>query len=145
MPAGRINQLDSEKFAFASGAWIDAARSILRDLVVDRGEPGRRFSVCERFTNAPQDVASSGTAAWHFRIDGKSVTVEPGEIADADVTITAAYEATLPNARLVYTPEILAQRAVNRAQGKAPAIEGDMSKAPPYLVELHNRLAILTA
>lgn len=137
--------MSSNKLAFASGDWIDAARTILEELVRDRGEPGRRFSVCERFTNAPPDFATSGIAAWHFRIDGKSVTVGPGEIADADVTITADYEATLPAARLVYTPAILAQRAASRAQGGAPGVEGDMSKAPPYLVELHNRLAVLTA
>ena len=39
------------------------------------------------------------------------VRVGAGVANDVDVTIRADYEATLPTARLVYTPEILAQRA----------------------------------
>lgn len=135
----------AQKLAFASADWIDEARRILEDLVGARGEDGRRFSVCERFTGAPAEVAVSGVAAWYFKIDGRSVVVGSGELADADVLISADYDATLPAARLVYTPEILAQRATARAATPPPGIKGDMSKAPPYLVELHNRLAVVTA
>jgi hypothetical protein len=127
---------------FVSPTWIEAARSILETLVAEHGEPGWRFSICERFTDAPPDVASGGLAAWWFRIDGRTVQVGAGAIEGAEVTITADYDATLPSARLVYTPEILAHR---RAAGPRPGVDGDMSKAPPYLVELHNRLAVLTA
>lgn len=137
--------MSERKLAFASRAWVDAARAILEDLVSRHGEPGRCFSVCERFTGAPSDVAHSGIAAWHFRIDGQSVIVGEGEVGDADVVITADYNATLPNARLVYTPEVLAQRAAERAHGARPGVVGDMSKAPAYLVDLHNRLAVVTA
>lgn len=133
------------KLAFASPGWVDEARRVLEDLVSTHGEAGRRFSVCERFTSAPADIAPSGTAAWYFRIDGKSVAVAAGEIADADVEITADYQTTLPVARLVYTPEILAAGATQRAAAPPPRIKGDMSKSPPYLVELHNRLALVTA
>ena len=133
------------KLAFASPAWVDEARRVLEDLVSTHGEAGRRFSVCERFTSAPADIAPSGTAAWYFRIDGKSVAVAAGEIADADVEITADYQTTLPVARLVYTPEILAARRAAADQSPPPGRKGDMSKAPPYLVELHNRLALVTA
>lgn len=130
------------EFVFASPAWIDEARRILQDLVGRLGEEGRSFSVCERFTDAPVEVASDGTAAWHFRIDGRRVEVGSGALEDADVQIKADYQATLPAARLVYTPEIVAQR---RAAGPRPGVQGDMAKAPPYLVELHNRLAVVTA
>lgn len=133
------------KLAFGSQAWVDAARAILEDLVSRHGTPGKQFSVCEVFTGAPEDVAASGVAAWNFRIDGNSVVVEAGEFPGADVRIDADYATTLPNARLVYTPEILAARAKARAQGQMTHIKGDMSKAPPYLVELHNRLAVVTA
>jgi hypothetical protein len=133
------------KLAFASAAWVDEARRVLEDLVSANGEAGRRFSVCERFTSAPVDIAPSGTAAWYFRIDGKSVAVAAGEAADVDVQITADYEATLPAARRVYTPEILAARATERAATPPPGIKGDMSKAPSYLVDLHNCLALVTA
>jgi hypothetical protein len=133
------------KLAFASAPWIDAAREILEDLVATHGEPGRAFSCCECFSDAPADVAPAGIAAWHFRIDGRSVEVGAGEIADADMNVRAGYAATLPVARLVYTPEFLAQRAADRAAGKAPPANPAMSRAPRYLVELHNRLAALTA
>jgi hypothetical protein len=133
------------KLAFASPAWIDAARAILEALVAEHGEPGRRFSVCERFTDAPPDVAPSGRACWWFQIDGRTVSVAAGKLDGADVTVTADYAAALPTARLVYTPEIQARRAQARARGSGPGVTGDMGKAPPYLVELHNRLAVLTA
>jgi hypothetical protein len=145
MEEKRMRDDAGEKLAFAGAAWIAAARDILQQLVAEHGEPGRRFSVCERFSAAPAEVSPTGTASWHFRIEGRSVTVAPGEIADADVQISADYEVTLPIARLVYTPEILARRGAEREAGPAPGVEGDMSKAPAYLVELHNRLAIVTA
>ena len=133
------------KIPFASAAWIDKARQVLEELVVSHGEAGRRFSVCERSTAAPLEVSATGVAAWHFKIDGTSVVVGPGDFPDADVVITADYQTTLPNARLVYTPEILAQRAADRAANPSPNVKGDMAKAPPYLVELHNQLAAVTA
>ena len=128
------------KVVFASRAWVDAARVILEALVAENGEPGRRFSLCERFRDVPRDVAPLGAAAWHFRIDGKSVVVGSGEIGNADVTITADYDAILPGARRVYGPEDLARR------GEPIGVtQGDLSKAPAYLIELHNRLALITA
>ncbi|MEI6440978.1 MAG: hypothetical protein WCO83_12295 [Alphaproteobacteria bacterium] len=133
------------KLTFASSAWVDEARRILNDLVSAHGEIDRRFSVCERFTSAPLDMAPSGNVAWYFRIDGKSVEVASGEITDADVEITADYQTTLPIARLVYTPEFLAARRAAANQSPNAGRKGDMSKAPPYLVELHNRLALVTA
>ena len=71
--------------------------------------------------------------------------LRPGDFPAADVVITADYQTTLPTARLVYTPEIRAQRAADRAANPSPNVKGDMAKAPPYLVELHNQLAAVTA
>lgn len=135
----------SETVDFASPAWIAEARRVLEELVSTHGEPDKTFSVCEVFTDAPSDVSESGTAAWHFHIDGISVRVGEGEIDDADVTIRADYQTALPGARLVYTPESLAERAKQPPPEKPPSIKGDMSKAPPYLIELHNQLAVITA
>jgi len=134
-----------DKVAFAGPAWVDRARAILEDLAARHGEPGKRFSVCETFTGAPSDVAPSGTAAWHFVIDGNHATVAPGALPEAQVQIKADYTATLPVARLVYTPEFLAKRAAARAAGTAPPAAKGMEKAPPWLTELHNRLAVITA
>ncbi len=135
----------NDKVDFGGAAWIDAARIVLADLVSRHGEHGKRFSVCEVFSDAPGRVATTGVAAWHFYIDGMDVTVGAGEVADVDVTIRADYQTALPGARLVYTPEVLAARAKAPPPAKPAAIAGDMSKAPPYLIELHNRLAVITA
>ncbi|MEZ5560622.1 MAG: hypothetical protein R3E86_19015 [Pseudomonadales bacterium] len=137
--------MDKQKLDFAGEAWISAARDVLEELVATHGEDGRSFSVCEIFTNAPAHVAADGVAAWHFRIDGRSVVVAAGIAPDTDVCIEADYQAALPSARLIYTPEIIARRSAERTSGPRPGVRGDMSKAPSYLVELHNRLAELTA
>jgi hypothetical protein len=141
---------ETKKFPFAGPAWIDVARDVLTDLVTRHGEEGRTFSVCEIFTNAPTEVAPSGVAAWHFVIDGKSVIVGAGERAGTDATIRADYQAALPVARLIYTPEFLAKRAAKAAaeraaSGASPNAEGNTKEAPPYMVELHNRMAAVTA
>ena len=130
------------KVAFASPAWIAAAREILEALVAAHGRPGRRFSLCERFTDPPPELSATGEVAWHFRIDGSAVEVGAGAIGDADVTITADYEKSLPAARLVYTPEVLAQRS---PAAPRPGVQGDLASSPGYLVELHNQLAAITA
>ena len=138
--------MSDTKVDFASAPWVDQARAVLDELVATHGEPGFAFSVCEIFTDAPTHVAESGTAAWHFYIDGKTARVGVGEVGDTDVTIRADYETTLPAARLVYTPEILAERASQPPdENAARNVEGDMTRLPPYLVELHNRLAVITA
>jgi hypothetical protein len=131
--------VNEAKAVLASGPWVDAARVILENLVAEHGEPGRTFSLCEVFNDAPREIAPRGVAAWHFRIDGKSTSVGPGEIEDADVTITVDYAAVLPGARRVYTPQQLVERP------PVGTTRGDLSKAPAYLLELHNRLALITA
>ena len=129
------------KVTFASLAWVDLARAVLEELVAEHGEPGVSFSACEIFTDAPPGMAGADdtTVAWHFRIDGKTVTVGAGAIDGAVMNIRADYTGTLPVARLVYAPEVLPERERNppRLQGEASG----RSQAPPYLVELHNRLA----
>ena len=56
-----------------------------------------------------------------------------------------AYETALPGARTVYTPEFLAQRESMPPPEIPPEIEGDTSTFPPWLVELHNKMALITA
>ena len=135
----------ADKVDFASAAWVDKARVVLEELVAEHADEDTKLSVCEAFTNAPTSVAESGTAAWYFYIVGKSVKVGCGEVDDADVTIRADYETSLPGARTVYTPEFLAQMESMPAPEITPEIKGDTSAFPPWLVELHNRLAIVTA
>jgi len=140
-----MNERTAGKVDFATLAWINVARSALEEIVAEHGEPGARFSLCEVFTNAPAYISSSGTTAWHFYVDGKSVVVGSGEVDDADVKIRTDYQGVLPRARQVYTPEILAERASEPPGAGFDSVEGDMDLVPEYLVELHNRLALLTA
>ena len=53
----------------------------------------------------------------------------------------------LPGARAVYTPEYLAERAANPPPPPEPPpeIKGDTSTFPAWLVELHNKMAVITA
>ena len=140
--------MSDEKLDFAGSVWVDKATKVLEALVNEHGQEETSFSVCEVFTDAPADVSASGTAAWYFYIEGKSVRVGLGEEVGTDVRIQADYESSLPNVRLVYTPEVLEEMRANaeeRSANTSSSVEGDMSKAPPYLVELHNQMAPLTA
>ena len=136
------------KVPFASPAWVEIARGVLEDLVREHGQEGHSFSVCEVFTDAPVEIADEdGFAAWNFYIDGKSVSVGCGRVFDTDVQLQATWELVLPRARLVYTPELLADRAKNPPEQPADpnaSQNGDMTKMPPYLLELHNRMAVVT-
>lgn len=140
-----MDNQSADKVNFASSAWIDVARQQLEEIVAERGEPGTRFSLCEVFTDAPTSITATGTAAWHFYVDGKTVRVSAGEVDDADVKIRTDYQGVLPRARQYYTPEILAERATQPPGAGFDSVEGDMSLVPDYLVELHNRLAVITA
>lgn len=140
-----MNDRTADKVEFATHAWIEAARMALQEIVTEHGKPGARFSLCEVFTNAPSHLTATGSVAWHFYIDGRSVVVSAGEVDDADVKIRTDYQGILPRARQIYTPEILAERASEPPEAGFDAVEGDMSLVPDYLVELHNRLAVITA
>ena len=142
----------TEKVAFASPAWVAIARTVLEELVAEHGESGKSFSVCEEFTGAPPGMAGRAKtiAAWHFRIVGKTVAFGEGKIAKADVNVRVDYEAALPLARLAYTPEMLAHTERNRPEDDSagdraslPAID-DSADLPAYLIELHNRMAVVT-
>jgi len=136
------------KVAFVSPAWIEIARGVLEDLVSEHGKEGQAFSICESFAEAPSEIADDdGFAAWHFYIDGKSVRVGQGRVDDTDAQIQATWELVLPVARLVYTPELLADWAKNppdRPKDPNASQTGDMTKMPPYLLELHNHMAKVT-
>lgn len=132
----------TRKFAFASSEWLGVARTVLEELVAEHGEPGKSFSVCEAFTDAPEGLIGpeATTAAWHFRSVGRTVSVGEGEIDGADMNVRAAYAQVLPMAKLVYPQEML-----KRAEGVQAQAGPDARSTPPaYLVELHNRLAVLT-
>jgi len=132
----------TEKIPFASKEWVAIARTVLEEIVAEHGEPGKSFSVCEVFTDAPEGLAGpdAPTAAWNFHIVDKTVTVGEGEIDGADISVNFPYQQVLPIARLVYTPEMVEQMRAARTTGA----DNDQPAPPSYLVELHNRLAVIT-
>jgi hypothetical protein len=138
----------TEKYPFVSPGWVRLAETVLTKLIAQHGEEGVNYSVCEAFVDAPAAFADSdGFAAWHFFVEGKKVRVSSGKVDDTDIYIQATWETSLPGARLVYTPELIAERAKNPP--KAPddpnlMIRGDTSSLPSYLGELHNLLAVRT-
>ncbi len=138
----------NDKVPFASPAWVEIARAVLVELVAQHGQPGERYSIYEAFVDAPPAISDAdGCAAWYFRVDGKHVEVGIGRPEDVDIKVQATWEISLPGARLVYTPELLAQWAQNPPKPPPDPnrkIDGDMGSLPSYLTELHNRLAVLT-
>ena len=88
-------------------------------------------------------AGADGAAAWHFRIVDKTVSVGRGAIEEADMNVSADYKSVLPMVRLVYTPEMVAQMQRGRPQAPAESSGGQVTP-PSWLVELHNRLAVVT-
>lgn len=131
------------KVVFASHEWLDLAREVLEDLVAQHGKAGTSFSVCEVFTNAPHGMIGPdpAKAAWHFCIVDKTVTVGEGEIDSADMAVSVEYEKALPMARRTY-PAFLGWlvmpviRLLSYLRRKP--------SPPGYLMDLHNRLALVT-
>ena len=134
------------KFNFVSNEWVDQAEIILNDLVSRLGEEGISFSVSETFTDAPEEIDSSGIASWYFFIEGKSVRVGKGKTEKTDVRINYDYAKANVIAKIIYTEEIIA----NQKEETEKALEvltkkgNEFKKPPDYLSELHNRLALLT-
>jgi hypothetical protein len=136
----------AQKFKLGSKEWLDALHKIFQDLVRVNGTPGQAFSFCQILHNAPDGLVGgkAGQAAFHFLVHGKTVEVHEGEM-QADITVTADYQEILPDARRVFTPEILAKQRTGEIPMPELELTGDVTKMPGYMRELHNRAAAITA
>jgi hypothetical protein len=128
---------------FLSPEWLELAQKNLVELVASHGVDGQTASLCEVFTDAPAGsigMAQPGRAAWHFRIDGTTCTSGEGEADDTAVKFVFDYATILPMARMIMDP-------AQPSSEPPPFLDfkGDPTTLPPYLVELHNRLAEQTA
>jgi hypothetical protein len=138
--------VSTEQFAFGSAPWFDRVKACLHELVATHGEVGRRFTLCEVFTDAPRSVAVSGVLTLHYMIDGKSAVVGRGELPSPDLRVQSDYAAAVPAARRILTPEMMKPReGPPPARSRGPVVEGDLNLLPPYFVDLHNRMAAVTA
>jgi hypothetical protein len=86
-------------FEFLSDAWMDEARDWLGKA---RDALGPRFSISERFTDAPPHLGlPDDVASWTLRWDGETVSVARGFDASADATCEGDYQAALMSAQWV--------------------------------------------
>ena len=143
-----------EKYPFCSAAWVGVARDYIESQCAEHDLSGIETAFCEKFTDAPDDVATEagGITGWHFRMTGGEVEVGHGVISDADSTVIADYATVVPLARMVFdgNPEgaAEAQRVVEEATAagrmKREGAAGAMD-ATPFLAGLHDVLARRTA
>ncbi len=139
-----------EKFEFCSASWVAVAREYIEAQCAGHDLTDVRLAFCERFTDAPPEIATEGdnVTGWYVRINDGTVDVGHGVIDGADLTITADYETVLPLARTVFegneTGAAEAQKVVQAATAAGKmSREGDgsaMSRAP-FLAGLHDTLA----
>ena len=135
-----------KKVLLASPEWYEFACKVLAEVARECGEDGFQLSVCEVFIDAPKEFADEdGTMSWCFYIDGKDVRCEKGNSKDVDLYMQGSWDPA--DARRIYSPDILEEQAKNPTPPEDPnlAIEGDMERLPPWIIEFHNRLAPYTA
>lgn len=96
-------------------------------------------------------MASCGIATWlgtntlDFCMEQLDELESGGIVEDTDLTVRVDYLEGLDSARLVYTPELRDQALEASPEANDSSIEGGITNSPPYLLELHNRLALRTA
>ena len=125
---------------FLSPQWLELAQQTLTELAA---RDGTTVSMCEAFNDAPSGSVGrtlDGRAAWHFRLDGNRCVVGSGEINDADIKLVFDYDAVMPYARKVIDPATV----TDEEPPPIISFEGDATKLPAFLLELHNRLATQT-
>lgn len=89
---------------FLSDHWLEEAQRYWRELPAPSKAPlaGRRFSVSERFTDAPPHLKlPADVASWTLRFDGEAAVVARGFDVAADLRIEGDYQAALYRAQFV--------------------------------------------
>ena len=137
----------SPKVTFGTQAWVDMAIEVANELFSSSERTDFRCSTCEVFSGAPAELSPDGIIAWHMIIDGQSVRAAFGEIDQPDFRLDAPYDQAAVQARTVYTPEYLADRAKNpeKYPFDATVTGGLQPEITPLMLELHNQMAVRTA
>lgn len=133
----------TSKVILGSPEWLALARVVLEELVATHGKTGKSFSVSETFTDAPEGLIGPDAtiAAWHFFIIDKTVSVAEGALDDADMTVSVSYERALKGAKIVY-PAFLGWLLMPIM--RVIRLLRNQPNPPSYLMQLHNRLAVVT-
>lgn len=148
----------SEKFEFLSESWLDQATEIWASVINEAGNAiaGERLSICEVFLDPPAHLRQNGLdqVGWSLFVDDGQVSVLRAPVETADYMVRTDYQTTLPRARLILgasAEEIETRAKLRREAVAAGKIEqkGSLDHINPALrlalVELHNRLARITA
>lgn len=140
-----------EKHEFASPQWVKCAERFILDLAKKAGDSANNadFTMCEAYYNAPTHLSDGNRKiGWYFRIKGRKISVETGDVDDVDFKVIGDYEVVKQISRLFHgNPEDMkkldeiTKRAVKNGKLKA---EGSRRKGPKYLFPLHNLLAEIT-
>jgi hypothetical protein len=116
----------SEKFEFASPAWVDAARECIVELSRGQDLSAVSVSFCEEFTDPPAHLCpTGGSIGWHLVISNGKLEVAAG-VVDADLKIIADYTKALALARATHA-EIAADPEIAETASKFRR-EGDLTK-----------------
>ena len=105
-----------EKFRFMSPAWIEMAREQITTSLTGVDLGGVNFTLCEEFTNPPDDVRREGASTIGFVVRFVDGTIEVvGEpTGDCDFRVVSDYEDALAIARdpdaPVAQPSMMEQR-----------------------------------
>jgi hypothetical protein len=127
-----------EKFRFMSRAWIEMAREQIIKSFAGTDLRGIDFTLCEEFTDAPEDLRPEGarTIGFVVRIDDGNVEVEGQPTDDCDFRVVSDYEDALAIARdpdaPVAQPTMMEQRL---AEGRLEIV-GNPADVPAAIAQL---------
>ena len=86
------------KYPLASSGWLAYAHGVITERAA--ANPGQTLSICERYTDAPADIANSGTdAVWSCVVADGIVDFRSSARDDVGVLIVGDYRSCLPLAR----------------------------------------------
>jgi hypothetical protein len=137
-----------ETYRFMSPAWIKMAQDQIAGALAGQDLRGIDFTLCEEFTDAPDDLRPEGAATIGFfvRVADNSVEVGDHPTDDADFTIVSDYEDALAIARDPDAP--VAQQSMmeaRMAEGRLKVV-GNPADVPAMLagLDIHRLLSSRT-
>jgi hypothetical protein len=138
-----------EKFRFMSPAWIEMAREQIVESLTGTDLEGMNFTLCEEFTNPPDDLRREGASTIGFVVRIVDGRVEVGDqpTDDCDFRVVSDYDDALAIARdpdaPVAQPSMMERRI---AEGRL-RIVGNPADVPATLagLDIHRLLSSRTS
>lgn len=138
-----------EKFRFMSPAWIEMAREQISKSLTGTDLGGMNFTLCEEFTNPPEDLRREGASTIGFAVRIANGRVEVGgqPTDDCDLRVVSDYDDALAIARDPDAPVAqLSMMEQRMAEGRLK-IEGNPADVPATLagLDIHRLLSSRTS